>query len=124
MCFVEMTLVKMNFHVSKLWNKILKAAIFVCKMVMFDYLLLTNFGLEYIGCACIYLCFILLEKSCQFQGMDEMLSYLERLFKLEKNTIFEISEAIFQLAKNFNSCYPLVKNLFQYDSFTLDGPNL
>lgn len=118
--FVEMVLVRLNFHSSPIWPDVLKVVTYITKMAMHDYEVLRKYQLEYLGCGCVYLCFKIIEQAREDFNVKLYLDEMKRAFGLDEVLFYNAAEDLLTLAKEFESSFNYAKNLLKYDSFSLE----
>lgn len=118
--FIEMILVRLQFHASPMWKDILKVVTYITKMTMHDYEILTKYPLEYLACGCVYLCFKIIEQANETFSVRSYLEEMKKIFCLEEFTFYNASEDLLRLAKGFEKEYAFAKNLLKYDAFSLE----
>lgn len=118
--FVEMVLVRLNFHCTPLWDDVVKVVTYITKMVMHDYEVLRRYQLEYIGCGCVYLCFKIIEQAREEFNVKLYLDEMKRAFGLDEVVFYNAAEDLLSLAKDFEAVFTFAKNLLKYDSFSLE----
>lgn len=118
--FIEMLVVKLNFHASPLFKDIMKVVTYISKMVIHDYSLLMKYSLKYIACSSLYICFKIIEQVNKDFRTKVYVEKMKTVLSLNEQTFYNSSELMLNLAKNFEKVFPFAKNLLKFDSFSLE----
>lgn len=118
--FTEMVLIRLNFHMSPIWKDVIKIITYITKLVMHDYKVLMKYPIEYLGCACVYLGFKIVEQARPHFTVRVYVEDMKIAFGLKEIVFYQASEDLLELAKDFENVYQFAKNLIKYDSFSLD----
>ena len=118
--FIEMLVVKLNFHTSPLFKDIMKVVTYISKMVIHDYGLLMKYSLKYIACSSLYICFKIIEQVNKDFKTKVYVEKMKTVLSLNEQTFYNSSELMLNLAKNFEKVFPFAKNLLKFDSFSLE----
>lgn len=117
---VEFLLVKLGFHDHVLNEDVNKVIIYITKMLMHDYSLITKYPLKYLAASCIYICFKIIEQVNRDFKTKIYVEKLKVILDLNEQTFYASSESLLALAKNFEKTFSYAKNLLKFDSFSLD----
>lgn len=118
--FVEFLVVKLNFHLQSPFEDVQKILVYVTKMIMHDYQLLTQFPMKYLGASAIYICLKIMEQIAEQTQTRTTVERLKTLLNLDEQRFFQSSEALLGLAKNFERRFSFSRNLIKFDSFSLE----
>lgn len=118
--FVELVLVRLNFHFSDLWNELYRVVTYITKMAMFELDILGKYSIQYVACGCVYLCFKIMEQAKSDFHVKIYLEEMKNIFELNEVEFYNTAEELLKLAKNFETEFFYAKNLLKYDSFSLE----
>ena len=118
--FVEFLLVKLGFHDHPLSEDVNKVVIYITKMLLHDYSLITKYPLKYLAASCIYICYKIIEQVNREFKTKQFVEKLKVMLDLNEQTFYASSESLLTLAKTFEKAFPYAKNLLKFDSFSLD----
>lgn len=117
---IEMLMTKLSLFACEINSDIQKVAIYVSKMAMHDYSILTKFSIKYLAASCLYICFKIIEQVHKDFRIRSLVEKMKSFLELDETTFYKSSELVLSLAKNFETLFPYAKNLLKFDAFTLE----
>jgi len=118
--FIEMLVVKLNFHTTPFFKDIMKVVTYISKMIMHDYSILTKYPMKYLASSCLYISFKIIEQVNRDFKTKVYVEKLKIALSLNEQIFYHVSETMLNLAKNFEKSFPFAKNLLKFDSFALE----
>jgi hypothetical protein len=118
--FIEMLIVKLNFHSTPFFKDIMKVVTYISKMIMHDYSILIKYPLKYIASSCLYISFKIIEQISKDFRTKVYVEKIKIALTLNEQIFYNASETMLALAKNFEKSFPFAKNLLKFDSFSLE----
>jgi cyclin B len=103
-----------------LYAHLVKLSIYIAKMIMHEYELLSKYTQSEFAVACIYIALKIIQ---QLEPAFKIETYAYRLrmaFDVSENDFFECSQNCLDLAKGFETKYPSLTNLAKFHSFSVD----
>lgn len=103
-----------------LYAHLVKLSIYIAKMIMHEYELLSKYSQSEFAVACIYIALKIIQ---QLEPTFKIETYAYRLrvaFDVSENDFFECSQNCLDLAKGFETKYPSLTNLAKFHSFSVD----
>lgn len=120
MLTIQLTKIESLFTSSNL-KYFYKVIIYLTKMVMHDYSLLTNYSIKHLTIGLLYVSFKIIEQiDSQFQT-DLKSREIIALFRDSDDTLYEVAQKVLNLAKNFETIHPGLENLKKFNGFQLDS---
>lgn len=117
--YIELLLVKMNFHLKKYFVKILSVCNYISKVVLFDYDIMMGFEMKYLAASCIYLCLKIISQAFGKINSKMFVSKIKSMLNLEDQEFYKCSKVMLDLSKDFKKKYDFVKNLEKFESFSI-----
>jgi cyclin B len=118
--FIEMLVVKLNFHTTPFFKDIMKVVTYISKMILHDYSILTKYPMKYLASSCLYISFKIIEQVNRDFKTKVYVEKLKIALSLNEQIFYHVSETMLNLAKNFEKSFPFAKNLLKFDSFALE----
>ena len=118
--FIEMLVVKLNFHTTPFFKDIMKVVTYISKMILHDYSILTKYPMKYLASSCLYISFKIIEQVNRDFKTKVYVEKLKIALSLNEHIFYHVSETMLNLAKNFEKSFPFAKNLLKFDSFALE----
>ena len=108
---------------ESLYTHLAKLSVYIAKMIIHEYELLSKYNVSEFAVACIYIGLKIVQQIEPGFKIDTYAYKLRMLFDISENVFFECSQNCLDLAKTFETKYPSLTNLSKFHSFNVDGPN-
>lgn len=103
-----------------LYNHLNKLSVYIGKMIMHEYELLSKYSQSEFSVACIYIGLKIVQQLEPTFKIESYAFKLRTIFDISESAFFECSQTCLDLAKNFESKYPSLTNLAKFHTFSLE----
>lgn len=101
-----------------------KVALYLLKMMMHDYGLLSKQNYHELAASTIFVAFKIIEQLDAGFPVEEKAKEVRETLGVKEEVFYETSSRILSLAKNFEKVYPSFENLKRFNGFALENDEL
>ena len=105
---------------KKSYEYLEKVSLYLLKMMMHDYTLLSKQCYHELAASTIFVAFKIIEQLDQEFPVDSKSKEIRELLDVQDDIFYETSSRILNMAKNFEKIYPNFDNLKKFNGFTLE----